>query len=461
MKRSEQIANEIAAKREAAMAILSKGADITSEDIAQAKSLKDEISALEPSFKDALDLEQFERENKDALDRLNTEVVRQVPFAGGERAGTEAKASVLGFAPAGETVVDTKTLAVTYEEGDLGLDQKTLAAISSVDYKRAFRSYVRKGINGLTSAEYKTLQEGSDTAGGFTVPEDMLGFVSQRKPTPTRIASQVTNLQTSRDALTFTKVNYTTDNIYTTGMRVTWTGEVPSSSTAHRVTDPVFGQARIPVHTAMMSLPVTLDMIEDSAFPVISWASEKFAETIDILKDNVVVNGTGNLQPAGILMAPGTDDQPDVVNSGNGTALTADGLMDLAFALPEQYDENARFYFNKTSTAKAIAKLKDADNRYLYGFGLQDSGLSPSIKGRELLGYGVTWSGLLPDVAANAHPIIFGDLRGYFLVTRVGFSIQVIREKYAEDNQIVLLGRLRLGGQTAEPFRMRVQKVSA
>lgn len=67
----------------------------------------------------------------------------------------------------------------------------------------------------------------------------------------------------------------------------------------------------------------------------------------------------------------------------------------------------------------------------------------------------------MPNVAAGAFPLIFGDLRGYQMVRRIGFSVQVLRELYAEVGQIALVGRVRFGGQVTEPWRMRALKVSA
>ena len=257
------------------------------------------------------------------------------------------------------------------------------------------------------------------------------------------------------------KINYSTDDIYTTGIRATFTGEVPASNTAHRVTDPQFGRITIPVETAMLSMLITNDMVEDAAFPIVSWAAGKFSETIDLLYDDKVINGSGTGQPAGILLNPGGANQPITVKTGDANLMTADGLANLAFTLPEQYDDNAVFVFNKTSTARAIAELKDGNNRYLWGSGLQDSGLAPSIKDRRLFGYPTILSGFMPNVGPGNFPVIFGDLSGYFMVTRVGFSIQVLRELYAEYNQIELIGRLRFGGQVAEDWKLKVQNVAA
>jgi HK97 family phage major capsid protein len=431
--------------------------DATEAELQESDTLIGEIKGIQADRAKAEEREAFADQNEAELKKLNDE-----PAPGSLRhsAGTPGEVKFEGFQPAGDTVIDRKTLAAVYEEGELGLDSKQLAAISTLDYKRSYRDYLRKGYENLTSSQRKTLQEGVDSAGGFIAPDDIQMGIIERKPTPTRILGLVEQLQTSRDNLNISKVNYTADNKYTTGMRVTWTGELPSSATAHRVTDPAFGQVRIPVHTAMMSLPLTLDMIEDSAFPLVSWASGKFFETIALLKDDMIINGSGQGQPAGILMNPGGANQPAIVKTGDANLVTGDGLIDLTESLPEQYDENAKLYFNKTNTGKAIRKLKDSDGRPLVTYGAGDQGLA-SGRFKEVNGYPYIWSGFMPDVAANAFPLIFGDAKGYYLVNRIGFTIQVLRERYAEENQIVLLGRVRFGGQVVEDWRLKVQKVAA
>lgn len=370
-------------------------------------------------------------------------------------------ATAHGARKSGEAILDDQGESILVNsEGEPLLDDKTFAAIGAPEYKSAFRRYLRQGIQGVKADDLKALQEGLDVSGGYLVPPDILNRLIAKDPAPTNVAARVTRLNTSRDAMTIPRVTYTTDDIYTSGMRVTWTGEVPASATTHRVTEPTFGQIRIPVYTAMMSLPLTNDMIEDAAYPVVQWCTGKFEETIELLRDNMIINGTGVGQPSGILVNPNATDNPATVVSGATSTLTADGIIDLGFALPEQYDRNGAFVFNKTNSALAIAKLKDGDGRYLWGSGLQDSGLAvPAIRQRELLGYPVMLNAFMPNIAASAYPIIFGDLSGYYLINRVAFSIQVLRELYAETNQVLLLGRVRFGGVVVEPWRMKIQQV--
>lgn len=363
-------------------------------------------------------------------------------------------AKVVGTEPAGKTVIENQTGRVVLDEGAGTVSSKLMETLSSTEYKGAFRTYLRKGLADMPAAERKTLQEGIDDQGGFLVPLDVLNRIIAREPTPTNIAGRVTTLTTGRDRVAIPKVNYSTDDIYTTGIRVTWTGEVPSSSTVHRVTEPVFGQVAIPINTAMMSMPLTNDLIEDAMFPLQQWVADKFAETVDIFKDDIIINGSGIGRPEGILMNPNGTDQPATVNIGN--PLTADGLQTLVWTLPPQYDSNGVIVFNKVNTGMALAKLKDGNNRYLWAN--FDDNVASSPMNRTFLGYPVLMNALMPNTGANNFPIIFGDLKGYYLVNRVGFSVQVLRELYAETNQILVLGRLRLGGLVAEPWRILIGK---
>ncbi len=407
----------------------------------QFKTLTESIEA----FKEAIHVAE---QNRAYLSRP----IYDVPFDTG--------AQVVGMKAAGQTAIEKSSQQLGFFGNGEGLvDEKTWRVIAEPSYKSAFHSYLRKGEKGMSSVELKALQEGADSAGGFLVPEDFIQRLIQREPTPTRVQDRVTRLTTGRDAMVLPRVNYTADDLYTTGIRAAFTGEVPITSAASRVTEPTFGQSRIPIYTAMLSMPLTNNMVEDADFPIQSWCEEKFSETIRLLKENMILNGIGVGQPAGILSNPGGAGQPETVAIGN--PITADGIVKLAWSVPEQYDENLAWVFNKTVTGQYLATLKDSNNRYLWGTGLQDSGLmeqagSPGAGRRMLQGYPVLFQGFMPNLAANRYPVIFGDLRGYYLVERIGFSVQVLRELYAETNQILLLGRVRFGGQVCEEFRLRI-----
>lgn len=436
--------------------LLAKGDALTQEDALSIQANQAELGDLDTALKAFQSADAAVAGAAELRSRLS------LPVPGFSQPGADPKAAkLLGFQPAGETELDGNGFEVK-SIGPGHISPEILKAIGASEYKDAWNKYVRKGFGALTNLEQKALQEGIDEDGGYLVPTDMINRIIAKKPTPTRVASLVDSVNTARDSITLPKVNYATDDLYSTGMRVTWTGEVPASSTTHRATQPLFGQAKIPVYTAMLSIPLTKDLLEDTGVDLEAWISAKFMETIELLYDSMILGGTGVNQPSGILANPGGTDQPATVATGDASTITADGVTDLIFALPEQYDGDSTVaLFNKTSTGKALAKLKDGDGRYLWGFGRQDDGLAPSIKGRQILGYPTLWSGFMPDIAANAYPIIFGDFKGYMLVRRIGLSIQILRELLAETNQVLVLGRVRFGGQVLEPWRLKVQKVAS
>lgn len=341
------------------------------------------------------------------------------------------------------------------------IDVKMAKMICSKDYEDAFATYVRSAGNlgNMSGTQLKILQEGTDSAGGFFVPDTWLSRMIMKEPAPTRVNGRVTQITISGDSVVLPRVVYSTDDIYTTGIRVTLTGERPTSSTVHRVTDPVFGQLRMNVGTYMMSLPLTNDIIEDANFPLRAWCAERFRETIDLLYDNQLLNGTGvGVRPHGILRNPGGTDEPARTLSSTANDIDADQLRGLPFDVPEQYiNDNTTWVMNRSSCGKKIAQMKDGSNRYLF----LDGQTFPGLVGRTpdtLVGYPIIYSAFMPDIGDGAYPMIFGDLRGSAKVTRVGFSIKVLEERYAEDNYVVLLGRLRWGGGLLEPFRLRIGK---
>lgn len=461
-------------KKLALKSILGKGHEMTQEDVNAAGPLKTELDNLQNRIAEyqkvgamKSDLEGYESFQRDP--------VRTVPFgsSGGSAPGNDGFA-LMGSVEGGNSYFETRNgvKECVYEDGPGIFTEKAWKAITNPEYKTAFRQILRYGGDHrkMTAKAMKLLEEGLDDQAGYTVPIDSLvNRVIERKPTPTRIRGMVQSYNTSREVVEMLKLNYKADNIYTTGFRVTKTGENPGSAAAAQVTDSnLFGTIKIPVHTFMIRGLLTKNQIEDSALNLEDWVSAKFGQTIDILYDDKIFNGTNKMEPAGLLQSiasagagQGTDDPKiSYIATGDAALITPDSLINVAMDLPEQYEDACKYYMNKVSTFKAIRGLKDLNDRYLFGAGYQDSGLATPYRPTDLLGYPYVFSGLMPNVAANAYPVLFGDMQGYQFINRLGFSVQILREVYAEFNQIALVGRVRFGGQVVEPWRLRALKVS-
>lgn len=332
-------------------------------------------------------------------------------------------------------------------------------AVQKAGYAGAFEAMLRKrSFADIGPDDRKLLSEGVDSAGGHLVPPDFHMELIRKIATMTTVRPNARTVQTSRDVAQWPKLKYTDDDKYTSPVRLTWTGETPASSTVHRANDPVIGMYNIPVHTAMASLLLTNSLLEDAAFDVYGLASDLLAEAFSLGENDAFWNGDGVSKPMGILTQVDTADGPASVKSGTASTLLADGILDVYGAVPSQYERGSKWYMAK-ATEMVIRKMKDADNNYLWPTWPQQGNFAPAP--RTLLDFPVVRDEFLPAVAAGKYPIVFGDLSGYLVLDRVGFSVQRLSELYAETDITLLLARKRVGGQLIQPWRVKVQKVSA
>lgn len=376
----------------------------------------------------------------------------------------EPQAAFHGFretAPGeGEAVVDGKSwrsVKVMTVAGEREFRYNVPLSVQAKDYASAFEAYIRHGKDGLGPNDRKTLSVGVDSAGGFLVPEDMQTEIIRKVATDAMIRSRARVIQTGRDIVTWPRVNYTTDDKYTSGVRFTWTGETPSSSTVHRVTDPVFGEIKIPVHTAMASLPLTNVLLEDAAFDVAGIASDLLGEAFTLGEDDVFLNGTGDARPVGLL-AQVDGNGPASTTSGSTSTVGSEDIVNLYYALPAQYRRRATWLMN-SQTMKQIDSIVDTNGRYLVQSLVNGSLASPEFE--MLKGKPVLVDEFMPDISTNAYPIVFGDLSGYMIVDRVGLSVQRLTELYAETDITLLLARKRVGGYTIRPWQLKALKASS
>lgn len=315
---------------------------------------------------------------------------------------------------------------------------------------------VRKDVSYSTMKS--TLQEALNDLGGYLTPEDYRVDLIRRMAEQTIVRRFARVVSTNRDAVEWPKLEGGNDR-YTSAVRVTWIDEVPSDANGAE-TNPTFGMLRVPVHTVMARTDVSRNQLEDSAFNMISIIGELFAEAMAIDEDTKFLTGIGGDSPKGLLgNRSGAEAIPETgiesVVTGNATQLTADGLIDLVYSLPAQYRQNAIMLAARTSH-RDLRKLKDGNSRYLW---------EPSMQAGEparMLGYSIYESESVPTVAANSYPIVFGDMKGYLIVDRIGMSIERVEDTTTVGrNKIALFMRRRLGGQVIEPWRFKAQKTAA
>ena len=412
--------------------------------------------------------------NLKALIELGEEIAEQQEWAEepapSKSATDRNQFAVVGGSRAGSTLIEygigraeNEAKRILWDRGRGTIGEAKWNHIADEKYERVFWKHARFGKDALDPKERKDFQLGLDEQGGSLAPAEFINRVVGRAAAPTQLESRCYRLNTGRQKIELPRTQYAADDIYSTGIRVTKTGENPSSSTVARIADAnMFGTSEVQVHTFMATAVITNDMSEDGAFDLAAWLGDKFSETRALHRENMILNGTGAGEPRGMMLgavyAQTDANLPETVLSGAAGALAYDGFINLMAELPPQYEANAVFVSNKVSGFSAISKLKDGSNRPIFGF---TNSPDPGLSGRrmmDILGYPYLLSVFMPNVGSAAFPFLHGDLRGYYLVDRVGLSVQVLREVGAEQNQIRVVARFRYGGALLEPFRVKLLK---
>lgn len=132
---------------------------------------------------------------------------------------------------------------------------------------------------------------------------------------------------------------------------------------------------------------VSKSLINNAGFDIVNYVITKVAEAIVTFLDNEMLNGSTKIQ--GLLQAR------QQVTAGAAAALTADDLINLQFAIPQNYRGNGVFIMNP-DTFKACAKLKNAQGEYLLNKDITNG------FGYTLLGRPVFESDNMPKIATKA-----------------------------------------------------------
>lgn len=398
-----------------------------------------------------------------------------LPFAANGRAAAAPQREIGGprdreylesMANAGHMEIERRRTAEGVESrilDDVGahFTQNQLSAISTLAYRDAFTRLLRnsRGIQGLGRSDINALNEGADAEGGQLVPLQVLAKISARKPALTGLWAHCEQINATGNRVSYTQVKQGGD-IYPTGFRLSMVGDQGQESVGEVEVANMFGAVNIDIWEGILKGAISKSLLEDAAYDVLGWLARKFGETTDLCYDDHLLRGSGLQQSRGLNAAIGATNEPGFVANGHATVLSASGLRKLFFSIPEQYQSNLRWWFNKTSTGLAISEIKDSSGRPLFALGTQSDGLVNGIA-TQILGLPYAYTPFMPDVAENAFPIGLGDLTAAAFARRVGLSVTIHRDSAFDGKGLVgIYGRVRWGSRLVEPWRIKYLKMA-
>lgn len=456
------------------------GKEISADKLAELKRLHDRGMEL----KAAIEAAQKTADERKDMNDLRSYLERPQPTApfpvgasgaeDGRKAlaarGWEIKGNVL-YAPTTKGAVAMWPEEVLFgdiptQDDDVARFFRTTRAAMQPGYKAAYGKFLVTAVKfrseamafaQLSGAEQKALSEGQDTAGGFLVPPDIQAELLVRKAARSVVRQYATVQPTSRDKVSFPRVQAhgSSGSIYSSGFVGDWAGETPAFSD----TDAAFGTFDVAVKKIRVATKLSNDFIADAVSDILAFLAKNGAENMGLVEDKGFIAGDGAaLQPKGILLSGATtkDVEGSTANTISNTttnAGTAPKVIDLVYALPEQYAEKAIWLMTRASEGKT-RKLVDAQNRFHWPLTDMAGGLGA---GRTLAGYPARNSEFMEEDGTDAKKVyVFGDLSAYVIADRAQISTVILRERFADTDQTGIILFARVGGDTWNPDALRI-----
>lgn len=312
--------------------------------------------------------------------------------------------------------------AIVGEPGGKPDSKKTGTA--SNEYSDAFWNAMLRG-----KSVYNTTTElniGENSEGGYLVPDEFERTLVDGLQENNIVRHIANVIRTSSGTLKIPTV--------ATHGTASWTDEAGAITPSYDS----FGQATLTSHKMATTMKVTSELLNDSAFNVQSYIAKEFGRRFGVLEEAGFISGDGDGKPTGFLDA--TSGAATGVTTAAATAITADELIDLFYALKSPYRRNAVWLVNDATLA-IIRKLKDGAGNYLW---------TPSIQAGQpdrVLGCPIYTSPSMPKATAGLKSVVLGDFSYYWIADRVGRTFKRLDELYAINDEVGFVATQRVDGK--------------
>ncbi len=323
-----------------------------------------------------------------------------------------------------------------------------------VPHKKAFNAYLRSGdddgLRGLV-LEGKAMSTAVAADGGYLVDPQ----------TADTIRSMLMATSSLRSVAGVVNIDAVSFDVLVDRSEV-GSGWATEAAAATETATPTIERISIKLHELSAMPKASQRLLDDSAFDVEGWLASKIATRFIRAEAAAFINGTGVDQPKGILLptkvanASWVWGQLGYIPTGAAADFAAsnasDCIVNLVYSLTADYRANGTFVMN-SKTAGAVRKMKDADGRFMWGDSLQAG--EPA----RLMGYPVLIAEDMPDVAANAHPIAFGDFAtGYTIAERP--DLRILRDPFSAKPNVLFYASKRVGGDITDYAAIKLLKVA-
>jgi HK97 family phage major capsid protein len=315
----------------------------------------------------------------------------------------------------------------------------------SAEYCDAFESFLKGGTRNLSAEQFAALQSDSPTQAGYLLASEQMAAGILKEVDDLVFIRRYANIHTVMEAGSL-GIRKRTAKMNT----FDWSAELAVSTEDSTL---AYGKKVLTPHHLTGMIKLSRDLVRRSMGGAVAEVQYEMARDGGETMEDGYLLGTGAQQPLGVFVASndGISTNRDVA-TGSATAILADGLIDCKYKLKASYRDSARWLFHRDAV-KAIAKLKDSQNQYLWQPGLQAG--QPD----RLLNLPLDESEKVPNTFTNGLYVgLLANWRFYEIADALDMEVQVVDQLYAATNQIGYIGRLKTDGMpTLEEAFARVK----
>lgn len=323
--------------------------------------------------------------------------------------------------------------ATAEEQEERGNSQDVESAAEILE--AAARSYILTGVvDQRAETEWRALQAGSDTAGGYLVmPEQFVQRLIKAVDDAVVIRRLATTFQVPNAA------SLGAPSLDNDPADSDWTTEIATGSEDSTMS---FGKRNLHPKALAKRIKVSNQFLRSGMMNPENLVISRLAYKFGITEEKAFLTGTGDDQPLGLFTAAtsGISTGRDVSTDNTTTAITFDGLINNLYNLKVQYQDNASWLFHRDAI-KMIAKLKDGDNNYIWRPAVTEA------RPDTILGRPVIQSEYVPNTFATGLYVgMVGDFSNYWIADALNMQVKRLEELYAETNQTGFIGRKEVDG---------------
>lgn len=192
-------------------------------------------------------------------------------------------------------------------------------------------------------------------------------------------------------------------------------------------------------HKLAVLMQLDSSFLHDNRYTFESYITNRLVKDFSRAEEYGFVQGTGENMPTGILAETGGADIGVTTDT-----LGYDDVIHLFFSVKPEYREKG-VWLMSDETALTLRTLKDNSGNYLW----RDS--DDTILGEKVI---------ISEYMTNEKPIAFGDFSYYWVVDRTPLTVQVLRERFFETDQIGYLACEQLDGKLIRKEAIKVLQIA-